>query len=294
MEISEFLAIMDIEPAGPDRWLARSPQNGWKRVFGGQVLAQSLVAAQRSVEGRAPHSLHAYFILGGDPLEPIELMVERVRDGRSFAVRRVVARQRGEAMFVMSVSFQTEEEGALNHHLPAPSVTPPDSTPDPVALAAMMPGPQAERAKAFFERISPIEIRPLDLRRYSPVKPGVFGDPRQNLWIRLKGPLPDDPAVHRAALVYLSDMTLIDTVLVAHGYSIARGGFQTASLDHAVWLHRPFRADDWLLYAQDSPSAQGSRGLTRGLLYTREGALAASTTQEGLVRRRPEREAPKA
>jgi len=293
MDIFEFLSLLDLEPAGPDRWLARSPDNGWKRVFGGQVLAQALVAAQRSVADRAPHSLHAYFILGGDPKEPIELEVERVRDGRSFAVRRVVARQRGETMFVLSASFQAEEEGALNHFLPAPEVTPPEVTPDPVALAALLPEPQQSRARGFFSHISPIEIRPLDPRRYSPVTPGVFGEPRQNLWIRLKGPLPDDPAIHRAALVYLSDMTLIDTVLVAHGYSIARGGWQTASLDHAVWLHRPLRADDWLLYAQDAPSAQGSRGLTRGLLYTRDGVLAATTTQEGLVRRRPTPEAPK-
>jgi acyl-CoA thioesterase-2 len=294
MEISQFLTLMDVEPAGPDLWLARSPQNGWKRVFGGQVLAQSLVAAQRSVEGRAPHSLHAYFILGGDPQEPIQLEVERVRDGRSFAVRRVVARQRGETMFVMSVSFQSEEEGALNHQLPPPVVAPAQATPDPAELAGLLPAPQAERARSFFSHISPIEIRPLDPRRYSPTQPGALGDPRQNIWIRLKGPLPDDPAIHRAALVYLSDMTLIDTVLVAHGYSIARGGWQTASLDHAVWLHRPFRADDWLLYAQDSPTAQSSRGLTRGLLYTSQGVLAATTSQEGLVRRRPEREPPKA
>jgi acyl-CoA thioesterase-2 len=288
MDIAGFLALMDLQPAGADRWIARSPANGWKRVFGGQVLAQALVAAERSVEGRAPHSLHAYFILGGDPAEPIELSVERVRDGRSFSVRRVVARQRGEIMFVMSVSFQVEEEGALNHQLPMPEVPTPEATPDPVALAAALPDAQQARALDFFERISPIQLRPLDPRRYRPSTPGVFGEPRQNLWIRLKGPLPDDPAIHRAALVYLSDMTLIDTVLVAHGHSITRGLFQTASLDHVVWLHRPFRADDWLLYAQDSPSAQGSRGLTRGSLYTRDGVLAATTAQEGLVRRRPQ------
>jgi acyl-CoA thioesterase-2 len=286
MDVAEFLALLDLEPAGTDRWLAHSPDNGWKRVFGGQVLAQSLVAAQRSVEGRLPHSLHAYFILGGDPAEPIELSVERVRDGRSFSVRRIVARQRGETMFVMSVSFQVEEAGDLNHELPMPQAPTPEATPDPAVLAESLPEPQAARARQFFGQISPIELRPLDPRRYRPSAPGVFGDPRQNLWIRLKGPLPDDPAIHRAALVYLSDMTLIDTVLVAHGYSIARGQFQTASLDHAVWLHRPFRADDWLLYAQDSPSAQGARGLTRGLLYTREGVLAATTSQEGLVRKR--------
>ena len=286
MDVAEFLALLDLEPAGADRWLAHSPDNGWKRVFGGQVLAQSLVAAQRSVEGRPPHSLHAYFILGGDPAEPIELSVERVRDGRSFSVRRVLARQRGETMFVMSVSFQTEEAGDLHHALPMPPAPAPEATADPAALAASLPEAQAARARQFFERISPIELRPLDPGRYRPSTPGVLGEPRQNLWIRLKGPLPDDPAIHRAALVYLSDMTLIDTVLVAHGYSIARGQFQTASLDHAVWLHRPFRADDWLLYAQDSPSAQGARGLTRGLLYTRDGALAATTAQEGLVRKR--------
>ena len=287
MDTAGFLALMDLEPAGADRWLARSPDNGWKRVFGGQVLAQALVAAERSVAGRVPHSLHAYFILGGDPAESIELSVERVRDGRSFSVRRVVARQRGEMMFVMSVSFQAPEEGALNHALPPPEAATPEATPDPVALAAALPEPQASRLRGFFSHISPIELRPLDPRRYRPTVAGALGDPRQNLWIRLKGPLPDDPAIHRAALVYLSDMTLIDTVLVAHGYSIARGQFQTASLDHAIWLHRPCRADDWLLYAQDSPSAQGSRGLTRGLLYTRGGVLAASTTQEGLVRMRP-------
>ena len=292
MDVAGFLALLDLEPAGPDRWLAHSPDNGWKRVFGGQVLAQSLVAAQRSVDGRPPHSLHAYFILGGDPAEPIELSVERVRDGRSFSVRRIVARQRGETMFVMSVSFQVEEPGDLNHELPMPPTPTPEDTPDPAVLAASLPEPQAARARQFFNTISPIELRPLDPRRYRPTAPGVFGDPRQNLWIRLKGPLPDDPAIHRAALVYLSDMTLIDTVLVAHGYSIARGQFQTASLDHAVWLHRPFRADDWLLYAQDSPSAQGARGLTRGLLYTRDGALAATTTQEGLVRKRKPPAAP--
>jgi acyl-CoA thioesterase II len=290
MNISDFLALMDIEPAGPDRWIAHSPDNGWKRVFGGQVIAQSLVAAQRTIEAsRTPHSLHAYFILGGDPTLPIELSVERVRDGRSFSVRRVVARQRGEIMFFMSVSFQLEEQGDLEHALPMPAAASPEETPDPVALAAAASPEQAARVSRFFQHISPIELRPLDPRRYRPSTPGALSDPRQLLWIRLRGPLPDDPAIHRAALVYLSDMTLIDTVLVAHGYSIARGQFQTASLDHAVWLHRPFRADDWLLYAQESPTAQGARGLTRGALYTRGGVLAATTVQEGLVRkRRPE------
>src|SRR5277367_4248439 len=184
MNISEFLALMDIEPAGPDRWIAHSPDNGWVRVFGGQVIAQSLVAAQRTVEARGPHSLHAYFILGGDPTAPIELSVERVRDGRSFSVRRVVARQRGEIMFFMSVSFQVEEPGDLEHALPMPAVASPEQTPDPVELAAAASPQQAARVREFFQRISPIELRPLDPRRYRPSTPGVLSDPRQSLWIR--------------------------------------------------------------------------------------------------------------
>ena len=168
-----------------------------------------------------------------------------------------------------------------------PAVAAPEATPDPVALVGDAAGGAGGSGRASSSTASaPSRCVRSTCAATGPRRRASFGEPRQNLWIRLKGPLPDDPAIHRAALVYLSDMTLIDTVLVAHGYSISRGQFQTASLDHAVWLHRPFRADDWLLYAQESPSAQGSRGLTRGLLYTRDGVLAATTTQEGLVRKR--------
>jgi acyl-CoA thioesterase-2 len=254
-------------------------------VFGGQVIAQALIAAQRTVEGRTLHSLHVYFILGGDPREPILFEVERIRDGRSFTTRRVVARQRGEAIFALSASFQVEEEG-LEHQYPMPDVPDPEGLPDPVQLAALAGEAAQQRVKGFFDHIRPIELRPLDLRRYQPAQAGQKRDPRQSIWIRIAGRLPDDPAIHRAALAYLSDMTLLDTVLVAHGYSISSGRFQVASLDHAIWLHRPFRADEWLLYVQDSPSACGARGLTRGLLYTRAGALVASVAQEGLLRAR--------
>ena len=200
----------------------RAP-NGWKRVFGGQVIAQALIAAQRSVVGRAPHSLHAYFILGGDPHEPIQYEVERIRDGRSFATRRVVARQRGEAIFVLSTSFQVEEEG-LEHFLPMPDAPDPDALADPVAAREIRRRDRpAERCEAFLERIRPIEFRPTDLSRYQPRVPGEKREPRQSLWMRIGGRLPDDPAIHRAALAYLSDMTLLDTVLVAHGYSISSG-----------------------------------------------------------------------
>ncbi len=286
MNVAELLTLLDIEPVGPDRYVGRSNDMGWKRVFGGQVIAQSLVAAQRSVDDSAPHSLHAYFILAGDPSEPIAYEVERVRDGRSFATRRVVARQRSEVIFIMSVSFQREEEGVLEHAFPAPSVARPEEVYDPFVLPPGASPEQGEKLQSFFDRIRPIEFRPLDPLRYRPAQPGQLGDPHQSVWIRIREPLPDDPAIQRAALAYLSDMTLIDTVLIAHGYSITSGKFQTASLDHALWLHRPFRADEWLLYVQDSPSAHGGRGLARGLLYNRIGELVASVAQEGLFRRR--------
>jgi acyl-CoA thioesterase-2 len=280
---ADLVALFDIEPTGPDRFVGRSPPNGWQRVFGGQVIAQALVAASRTVEERAPHSLHAYFILAGDPLEPILFEVDRIRDGRSFTTRRVVARQRGEAIFVLSASFHVEEEG-FEHQLPMPPAPEPDRLVAPVAAAALLGEKAQKRLQGLLERIQPIEFLPLDLARYAPPAPGVVREPKQSLWIRIGGALPDDPAIHRAALAYLSDMTLLDTALVAHGHTVSDGRIQVASLDHALWLHRPFRADDWLLYVQDSPNAHGARGLTRGLLYTRAGVLAASVAQEGLMR----------
>ncbi len=280
---ADLVALLDIEPVGPDRYVGRSPSKRWPRVFGGQAIAQALVAAARTVEERAPHSLHAYFILPGDPAEPILFEVERVRDGRSFATRRVLAKQRGEAIFVLAASFHIEEEG-FDHQLPMPPAPEPERLVDPVAATALLSEKARERLIGLLERIRPIEFRPLDLARYAPPAPGIARDPKQSLWIRIGGALPDDPAVHRAALAYLSDMTLLDTALVAHGHTISDGRFQLASLDHALWFHRPFRADDWLLYVQDSPNAHGALGLTRGLLYTRAGALAASVAQEGLMR----------
>ena len=285
LDAAGLVALFDLEPIGPDRYVGHSPPNGWKRVFGGQVIAQALIAAQRSVEDRAPHSLHAYFILGGDPKEPIQYEVERIRDGRSFATRRVVARQRGEAIFVLSTSFQIEEEG-LEHFLPMPLAPDPDGLADPVQLVKFAGETVQKQMQGFLDRIRPIEFRPTDLSRYQPHVAGEKREPRQSLWMRIGGRLPDDPALHRAALAYLSDMTLLDTVLVAHGYSISSGKFQIASLDHALWFHRPFRADEWLLYAQDSPNLYGSRGFGRGLIFTRDGTLVASVAQEGLVRKR--------
>ena len=282
---ADLVANLDLETIEVDIFRGRSPQNSWKRVFGGQVIAQALVAASRTVEGRNPHSLHAYFMLPGDPLVPIIFEVDRIRDGKSFTTRRVVAIQHGKAIFSLSASFQVEEQG-LEHSLAMPATPDPDALPDPVDLLRFAGEKAQQRMQGFFDRIRPIEIRPVDLSRYAPGARGVPREPRQSLWIRIAGPMPNDWAIHRAALAFLSDMTLLDTALVAHGFAVSDPEFQVASLDHALWFHRPCRADEWLLYAQDSPNAGGSRGLTRGLLYSRAGVLVASVAQEGLIRRR--------
>jgi acyl-CoA thioesterase-2 len=280
---ADLVALFDIEPTGQDRFVGHSPRSGWPRVFGGQVVAQALIAASRTVERRAPHSLHAYFLLGGDPAQPIAFEVERIRDGRSFTTRRVVARQREDAIFVLSASFHAEEEG-LDHQFPMPEAPEPARLVDPVAAISLLGEKAQKRLQGLMERIQPVEFRPLDLGRYAPLLPGSVREPKQSLWVRIGGALPDDPAVHRAALAYLSDVTLLDTALVAHGRTASDARFQVASLDHSLWFHRSFRADEWLLYVQDSPSANGARGLTRGLLYSRAGALIASVAQEGLIR----------
>jgi acyl-CoA thioesterase-2 len=283
----DLVARLDLETIEVDIFRGNSPQNSWKRVFGGQVIAQALVAASRTVDGRAPHSLHGYFMLPGDPLAPIVFEVDRIRDGKSFTTRRVNAIQHGKAIFSLSASFQVEEQG-VEHSLPMPAAPDPDTLADPIGLLRFAGEKAQQRLQAFFDRIRPIEIRPIDLSRYAPGARGVPREPRQSSWIRIAGRLPDDPAIHRAALAFLSDMTLIDTALVAHGFSVSDPEFQVASLDHALWFHRPCRADEWLLYAQDSPNSGGSRGLTRGLLYSRSGTLVASVAQEGLIRRRRE------
>ena len=282
MTADELVALFDLEPAGADRFVGHSPLHGWRRVFGGQALAQGLVAATRTVEARDPHSLRAYFLLGGDPHEPILFEVERLRDGRSFTTRRVVARQRGEAIFVMTASFHEKEPG-FDHSAPMPAAPPPDQCPDPREAVALLGGPAGFRLKGMLDTIWPIDFRPTDMSRYRPDAPR---EPRRMQWIRIGERLPDDPAIQRAALVYLSDMTLLDTALAAHGRTVYDNRIQIASLDHAMWFHRPARADEWLLYVQDSPNASGATGLVRGLLYSQASALVATVAQEGLIRER--------
>jgi len=280
--VEELLRTLDLEPLERNLFRGSSPQVGWQRVFGGQVLGQALVAANRTVEGRTAHSLHGYFMRPGDPAVPIIYEVDRIRDGRSFATRRVVAIQHGDAIFSMSASYHGEEEG-LEHTTEAPDVPKPDDLPDEAVLRDLVLENGPDNMVRYFQRERPIELRPIELRHYTTNKP-LPG--RQYVWLRATDRLPDDRHCHQAVLTYLSDMTLLDTALFPHGLSVFNRSIQVASLDHAMWFHRPFRADEWLLYAQDSPTASGARGLSRGQIFSLDGRLVASTAQEGLMRRR--------
>jgi acyl-CoA thioesterase-2 len=280
--LDQLLAILDLETVEHNLFRGLSPQVGWQRVFGGQVIGQALVAAHRTVEDRPAHSLHGYFLREGDPAVPIIYEVDRIRDGKSFSTRRVVAVQHGQAIFSMAVSFHSPEEG-LEHQLPMPEVSPPEELPSEAELKERLMGHLPPQLKAYWERERPIEIRPVDLSRYLSPEKRV---PTQLVWIRANGALGDDAALNQCVLAYASDFTLLDTALIAHGRFVFDPALMLASLDHAIWFHRGFRADDWLLYAQDSPNSSAGRAFCRGTLFTREGVLVASTAQEGLVRER--------
>ena len=279
-------SILDLQDLGNNRFQGRSPRVGWQRVFGGQVIGQALYAACKTVEGRQPHSLHAYFLLPGDPETPIVYEVDRLRDGRSFTTRRVLALQNGAAIFAMSASFQVEEEG-YEHQMPMPDVPMPEDLPDRDGMARDILPHMPAAVRAYYQRERPIEIRPVEFDRYGD---DAKREPRFNVWIRAVKPLPDEPAIHQSVLAYASDLMLLDSSLIAHGTTVFDNRIQGASLDHALWFHRPFRADDWLLYAQDSPSTSGARGFSRGLIFDRQRRLVASVAQEGLIRPRPDRD----
>ncbi len=282
--IEDLLAILDLEPLEVNLFRGRSPEATWQRVFGGQVVGQALVAACRTVDapGRSPHSLHGYFMLPGDPKVPIIYEVDRIRDGKSFTTRRVVAIQHGQAIFTMAVSFHRDEPG-LAHQAKMPDVPKPEELPSEneirQSVLPMMPDP----VRRYYERERPIELRPVEYGRYLGQK---YENGQFHVWIRATGRLPDDPAIHQCVLAYASDMTLLDAALIPHGRTVFEKRIMAASLDHALWLHRPFRADEWLLYAQDSPNLSGSRGFSRGLIFSQDGTLVASVAQEGLVRER--------
>ena len=285
--VASLLRTLDLEPLERNLYRGRSPKVGWQRVFGGQVIGQALVSASRTIEPQEgepawpAHSLHGYFMRPGDPAVPIIYEVDRIRDGKSFATRRVVAIQHGEAIFSMSASFHRREEGP-GHQVPMPDVPHPADLPSEADMKARYLEHAPEPVRRYWARPRPIEIRPVDMERYMMRRDGAAAV--SHAWIRATAPLPDDAALHQCVLAYASDMTLLDASLLATGRSIFDRDIQVASLDHALWFHRAFRADEWLLYAQDSPSSGGARGFARGLIFREDGTLVASVAQEGLAR----------
>ena len=282
--LEDMIRTLNLDPAhgartnedifiGPSQWMPHG------RVFGGQVLAQSLVAAERTVDGRDPHSLHGYFLRPGDINQPITFSVDRLRDGRSFSTRRVQAFQDGQPIFSMIASFQVHDPG-LEHQDSLPEGIPaPETLPSAASLMGENPHPVAQYwAKA----------RPFDMRHVgSPIYFNVDKDqqvPHQAVWLKALGTLPDDPGLHRAALAYASDYSILESIYRAHGIAWTHPGLKSASLDHAMWFHRQPRVDEWMLYVQESPSAQGGRGLALGRIFSRDGQLLATVAQEGMVR----------
>ncbi|MBN9599413.1 MAG: acyl-CoA thioesterase II [Afipia sp.] len=279
----DLISVLDLEPLEVNLFRGISPKTEWQRVFGGQVIGQALVAACRTVTGRMPHSLHCYFILPGDPRVPIIYQVERLRDGKSYSTRRVTALQHGNAIFSMMVSFHAEEESVFDHEERMPDVPPPErlASDDSELLLEHMP----DFIRRYYESERPIELRPVEFKRYLGKK---LPDGRMHIWIRTAARLPDDPALHLCALAYASDFSLLDATMARYGRTVFDKSISAASLDHAMWFHRPFRADEWLLYSQDSPSARAGRGLSRGLIFKPDGTLVASVAQEGSIRERRE------
>ena len=281
--LQRLLELLDLERLEVNLFRGRNPEGSRHRLFGGQVLAQGLVAALRTVEGRLAHSLHAYFLRPGDPKVPTIFEVDRVRDGGTFATRLVKAIQHGEAILNMSVSFQVETEG-LEHQIDRP---PQLSEPEGVLYEEEMRsgveslGFAPPEGDLLFH--PPVEIRTIGGLRMFEAK---SRPPHTNSWVRAKGTLPDDPAIHQCIVAYASDMTLLSNAVNAHPIGLTSPGFQSASLDHAMWFHRRFRADDWLLYVQESPVSARTRGFCRGTFFTRDGQLVASCAQEGLIRAR--------
>ncbi|HVE98598.1 MAG TPA: acyl-CoA thioesterase II [Mycobacteriales bacterium] len=278
--VEPLVTLLDLESIEVNIFRGRTAETGLPRVFGGQVAAQALVAAGRTVDpGRPVHSLHAYFLRPGDPAVPIVYEVDRIRDGRSFTTRRVVAIQHGEAVFHLSASFHVAEPG-LEHQVEMPAAPDPETLP---TFAERMKPWAAEMGRRF-ELLRPIDIRYVDDPPRAAREGGATREPRQQVWMRADGRLPDDPLVHVCAVTFASDFTLLDSVLLAHGKAWGRNDIRGASLDHAMWFHRPFRADEWLLYDQESATASGARGLARGHIFSADGRLLVTVVQEGMIR----------
>jgi acyl-CoA thioesterase-2 len=281
--LQKLVAQLDLEQLEVNLFRGQSSDLGGKSVFGGQVIGQALVAAGRTVEGRAPHSLHAYFLLPGDMSAAIVYEVDRIRDGRSFTARSVQAIQHGRPILSMIASFQALESG-LEHQAPMPQVPPPEQLKPISELRESWLADAGDVPPRISEAVripAPIEFRPVD--PWNPLRPTV-APPVQRIWFRAVDQMPDDPMLHQCILAYASDFNLIPTALRPHARSLFGGEMVVASIDHAMWFHRSARVDEWLLYAMDSPTAQGARGFARGLIYDRRGRLVASVAQEGLIR----------
>ncbi|MCP3392232.1 acyl-CoA thioesterase II [Bradyrhizobium sp. CCGB12] len=275
----DLLDILDLQSIEENLFRGDSPNIGSQRVFGGQIIGQAMVAACRTLENRLPHSLHCYFLLPGDPEVPIIYRVKPLRDGRSYSTRRVTAIQRGKAIFCIMVSFHAEEQGTFNHQEKIPDVPPPEKiTAEELPKHLML-----DETPQFIRRYYALELYSVEIDRYVGQ---AIDDGRVHFWMKTAARLPDNPALHMCALAYASDYSLLDAAMARYGRTPFDKRMMPASLDHAMWFHRPFRADDWLLYAHDSPSAQGGRCLTRGMIFKADGTLVASVAQEGSVRDR--------
>ena len=278
--LEDLIKVMTLERLEMNLFRGESRDIGSPQVFGGQVLGQALMAATATVENRVVHSLHAYFLRRGDFNSPIVYEVDRARDGNHFSTRRIVAIQHGEQIFNMSASFQAAEVG-LDHQIEMPDVEPPEKLPDLLSVYRDLLSTAPPAVRRMLEHKRPFEFRlvesPSSLRREK-------SPPRKNIWFRAVAALPDEEALHRCLLAYVSDFNLLDTAMMPHGISVGTPGVVIASIDHAMWFHRDVRVDDWLLYAIDSPSASGARGFTRGSVFARDGQLVASAAQEGLIR----------
>ncbi len=284
--LEELVQLLTLERIEENLFRGQSQDLGWGNVFGGQVLGQALSAAEQTVgESRSVHSFHSYFMRTGDASKPIVYDVDCIRDGRTFTTRRVVAIQNGKAIFSMAASFQVPEEG-FDHHADKPDAPSPDGLKSEADLAREAADriPEILRERALAEK--PIEIRPVNPQ--NPLKPDKQ-PPERRVWYRAAARLPDRPSVHQYLLAYASDFNLVGTSMQPHGVSWLTPRMQVASLDHAMYFHRPFRVDEWLLYVTDSPSASGGRGFARGQFFTQDGTLVASTIQEGLIRQWPEK-----
>lgn len=283
--VAELIDLLSLERLEENLFRGQSRDIGTKYVFGGQVLGQSLSAAQHTVDaGRTVHSVHAYFLRAGDITAPIVFDVDRARDGHSFSVRRVTAIQHGQPILVFAASFQKPEPG-VEHQFHIPEVPGPEDIPAPAPPSPEVMANLSAKMQRWLSRMGPFDMRPVYPR--DELKPSKR-PPYQQVWFRLNERIGDDPDLHRAMLAYASDFHLLGTSTFPHAISYYQHNVQMASLDHALWFHRPFRIDDWLLYALDSPSASGARGLARGSIFTRDGILVASVAQEGLIRVLPE------